>query len=56
MANLLAKGVWWGKGNGNFSNLLFFLAFEIGLATHWLSNHEVVLVLKSEAHSKKTLE
>jgi hypothetical protein len=33
-----------------------FLAFEIGLTTHWLSSHEVVSILESEAHSKKTLE
>jgi hypothetical protein len=33
-----------------------FLAFEIGLTTHWLSSHEVVSILESEAHSKKTSE
>jgi hypothetical protein len=33
-----------------------FLPFEIGLTTHWLSNHEVVSIPKSEAHSKRTLE
>jgi len=33
-----------------------FVAFEIGLTTHWLSSHEVGSILESEAHSKKTLE